>query len=105
MKQRNLTYEEKFRAYLYGFDFETHRKICKNINVNCKTLKQEDILINTSEEELFCLIGSFLNRLKPEDWAIATTKKGIRLNDKRDRIIITDQKRIEIIKQMVKDFN
>jgi len=33
MKTRNLIYEKKFRAYLFSFDFETHKEICKNINV------------------------------------------------------------------------
>ena len=33
MKQRNLSYEQKFRKYLYSFDFDTHKKICSNINL------------------------------------------------------------------------
>ena len=33
MRERNLEYEKKFRAYLFSFDFETHKEICKNINV------------------------------------------------------------------------
>jgi hypothetical protein len=33
MKQRNLNYELQFRRYLFSFDFETHKQICKNINV------------------------------------------------------------------------
>ena len=33
MKQRNLDYENKFRAYLFSFDLQTHKEICKNINV------------------------------------------------------------------------
>ena len=33
MKKRNIDYENKFRKYLFSFDFETHNKICKNINV------------------------------------------------------------------------
>jgi len=33
MKKRSLKYEQKFRKYLYSFDFETHKRICKNINV------------------------------------------------------------------------
>jgi len=35
-KERNLEYENKFRAYLFSWDFETHKKICKNINVDFK---------------------------------------------------------------------
>lgn len=33
MKQRNLNYENKFRKYIFSFDFDTHKAICKNINV------------------------------------------------------------------------
>ena len=33
MKIRNLNYENKFRAYLFSMDLETHKKICNNINV------------------------------------------------------------------------
>ena len=33
MKTRNLSYESKFRKYLFSFSFEEHKQICKNINV------------------------------------------------------------------------
>jgi len=33
MKERSLDYESKFRKYIYSFDFETHKKICENINL------------------------------------------------------------------------
>ena len=33
MKERNLSYEQKFRKYLFSFDFETHKEICNNLNV------------------------------------------------------------------------
>lgn len=33
MKKRNLEYEKRFRAYLFSFNFETHKQICENINV------------------------------------------------------------------------
>jgi len=33
MKERNLEYEARFRAYLFSGDFERHKLICKNINV------------------------------------------------------------------------
>jgi len=33
MKKRSIEYELKFRKYLYSFDFQTHKEICKNINV------------------------------------------------------------------------
>lgn len=36
MKKRNEEYEKKFRKYLFKFDFETHKKICENLNVNPK---------------------------------------------------------------------
>ena len=35
-KLRNLEYEKKFRAYLFSFDFNTHKEICKNLNVKPK---------------------------------------------------------------------
>ena len=50
MKKRSLEYEQKFRKYLYSFDFETHKKICINVNVahiqiseniNVEHIKQE----------------------------------------------------------------
>jgi len=34
MKQRNTEYEQKFKKYLFSFDFKTHLEICKNINVH-----------------------------------------------------------------------
>ena len=33
MHKRNLEYEAKFRSYLFSFDLENHKDICKNINV------------------------------------------------------------------------
>lgn len=33
MNKRSLFYEKQFRTYLFSFDFETHKAICKNINV------------------------------------------------------------------------
>lgn len=33
MKQRNLEYEQKFKSYLFSFNFETHKKICRDINI------------------------------------------------------------------------
>lgn len=32
-KTRSLEYENKFMKYLFSFDYETHKDICKNINV------------------------------------------------------------------------
>ena len=33
MKTRSLDYEKKFRKYLFSFDLNTHKRICKDINV------------------------------------------------------------------------
>ena len=33
MKQRNLEYENKFRAYLFKGDWKRYTEICKNLNV------------------------------------------------------------------------
>lgn len=41
LKKRSLKYEEKFRKYLFSFDFETHKEICKNINVEHKHNKND----------------------------------------------------------------
>lgn len=42
MKERSLEYEKKFRKYLYSFDYETHKKICENINIKIANKKQEN---------------------------------------------------------------
>jgi len=51
MKKRNLDYEKKFRTYLFSFDFETHKQICKDLNVKhnqnevlerCKGILQDE---------------------------------------------------------------
>lgn len=41
-KKRSLEYEKKFRKYLFGFDFNTHKEICKNINVK-PNLESKDV--------------------------------------------------------------
>ncbi len=41
MKERSLKYEEKFRKYLFSFDFETHKKICENINLKPNETKED----------------------------------------------------------------
>lgn len=33
MKERSLNYEKRFKKYLFSFNWETHKKICENINV------------------------------------------------------------------------
>lgn len=45
MKRRNLEYEKKFRKYLFSFDFETHKEICKNINVRDNQTNMEEYKI------------------------------------------------------------
>jgi len=40
MKERSLDYERKFKKYLYSFDFETHKNICKNIG-----LKHNEVIL------------------------------------------------------------
>jgi len=45
--------------------------------------------VKINQEEIFCLIISFLGRLKSEDWCILT-KEGYRQNKKQDSLIITD---------------
>jgi len=42
MKERNLKYEQNFRTYLFSFDYETHKKICKDINVVESTPKTRE---------------------------------------------------------------
>jgi len=42
MKTRNLEYEKKFRTYLFSFDFEKHKEICKNLNVKPNIPKEND---------------------------------------------------------------
>ena len=61
MKLRNIEYEKKFRAYLFSFDYKTHKEICKNINVEAKkhtarkieeTLKAIDKQLNEDKQPL-----------------------------------------------------
>ncbi len=42
MKERSLKYEVKFRKYLFSFDFETHKEICKNLNVKPNLPEKQD---------------------------------------------------------------
>ena len=39
MKKRSLDYENKFKKYLFSFDFETHKEICNEINVKWRGVK------------------------------------------------------------------
>ena len=59
---------------------------------------------SNNEDEIFCLIGSFLNRLKVIDWALCT-KEGIRLNHKTDKLLIIDKTRGRIAKELSKIYN
>ncbi len=38
MKERNIEYENKFKKYLYSFDFEIYKQICEKIEVKPKEL-------------------------------------------------------------------
>lgn len=53
----------------------------------------------TNEEEIFCLIGSFLGKLKSADWCVLT-KEGYVLNKKQDALIITDKTKGRIAKEL-----
>ena len=53
-----------------------------------------------NEGEIFCLIGSFLNRIK-NDFGVMT-KKGILVFDKNAELVITDKTRGRIIKELHK---
>ena len=35
-KKRSLAYEDKFRKYLFSFDYETHKQIVDNLNLKVK---------------------------------------------------------------------
>jgi ribosomal protein S13 len=57
MKQRSLEYEEKFKKYLFSFDFKIHNEICKNINVRHnqrveELFDEEKDIENLTDEEL-----------------------------------------------------
>ena len=43
MKERNLEYEKKFRAYLFSGCYDRQKEICKNINVNPKDSFMEEV--------------------------------------------------------------
>jgi hypothetical protein len=102
MKQRNLSYEDKFRKYLFSFDLETHKEICKNINVkdNQKTiLTDKEFLQEQNEDEIFSVIESFLNRLIDKNMLISNELRNGYLE-----LPILDKDKSEIIKQMIKDY-
>ena len=42
IKKRCLSYEMKFRKYIYSFDLDTHKKICENINLSRKKTNEEE---------------------------------------------------------------
>ena len=54
IKKRNLGYELKFRTYLFSFDWGTHKKICKNLNVKPNQLENSKIKIS----QIKCLMDS-----------------------------------------------
>tara|TARA_Y100000310_G_C20453694_1_gene701997 strand:+ start:658 stop:801 length:144 start_codon:yes stop_codon:yes gene_type:complete len=41
MKKRSLEYEKKFRKYLFSFDLETHKKICKEMYLEINKCKRD----------------------------------------------------------------
>ena len=54
MKERNLSYEEKFRKYLFSFDLDKHKEICENINVKPNITKDvEDLTDEELKQEFF----------------------------------------------------
>lgn len=53
----------------------------------------------TNKDEIFCIIGSFLNRLKAEDWNVLSQDK-YRLNLKTDKLVITDRVKRRIAKEL-----
>jgi len=57
-----------------------------------------------TEENIFCIIERFINRLKPDEFSIKTTD-GIRLNNSEDELIITDKAKGRIAKQLANHFD
>ena len=58
MKERNLEYERKFKAYLFNGDLDRHKDICKNLNVKPnipegKTNLMQEINDNTPDDIYF----------------------------------------------------
>jgi hypothetical protein len=72
MKQRNLKYEQKFKTYLFSFDLNTHKEICKTINVKdnqeVKTgrMKPDKEFIKENCEHMIKIIDAFKNCEKDE---------------------------------------
>lgn len=62
MKKRSLNYENKFRKYLFNFDFETHKKICQQINV--KPNVEENLL---KYQKAFNLLMEYWDSLPDEE--------------------------------------
>ena len=56
----------------------------------------------TNQDEIFCLIGSFLNRLKPSDWSILSITNHLQNNKRVDKLIITDKVKGRIAKKLSK---
>ena len=49
-KKRNLEYEKKFRAYLFSFDFETHKQICIAVmSQRLRNLMQEGLIFSKDD--------------------------------------------------------
>jgi len=89
----------KFNEILSDSSIKLIKKIL-NDSLGYKT-EIERVDLSGNENEIFCLIGSFLNRLKPKDFFI-DTKKEIRLNNKEDKLFIIDKTRGRIAKELSK---
>jgi len=65
MKERNKIYEKKFRTYLFSFDLDTHKEICKNLNVkpNTSQEKEQEQDLKAVREDLKILIKRY-----PQDY-------------------------------------
>lgn len=66
-------------------------------------ITEEEFLKEENKDEIFSLIGGFLDRLRLEDWSLRTGGQ-IRLNKKEDSLVILDSAKGRIIKEMIKDF-
>ena len=85
MKKRCLEYEEKFRKYIFSFDFETHKKICKNLNVRERRAYEKEqkyittVMLNDLHDEFHSLrfedetFQEFVERTKDDDKEICIT--------------------------------
>jgi len=64
MKKRSLEYEKRFRKYIYSFDLETHKEICKNINVKPNIEEQK---VNNKFEKGFKILIKYFDSIADEE--------------------------------------